>query len=129
MTDKKKADPKASPKNAPTPGNVCRHDTSASPAELLDKAPTKAARVLVYLRHFGPLNRFEAARLVGDTCLNSTIPALESRHRLAFEHTPEKSPNNWGEPCDCTRYRLPASEHDKTDKVLALMFDRTKGAA
>lgn len=102
--------------------------TSASPADLLATAPTKIARALVYFRHFGDLNRFEAARLVGDTCLNSTIPALE-RYGLTFEHLPEKSPNHWGEPCDCTRYRLPASQYDRADKVLALMFSRTKGAA
>lgn len=103
--------------------------TSVPPAELLAKAPTKIARVLAYLRHAGSLNRFEAARLVGDTCLNSTIPVLEHRYGLAFEHLPEKSPNRWGEPCDVTRYRLPASEYDRADKVLALLFKRTKGAA
>ncbi|MNT22140.1 hypothetical protein D3C72_1575150 [compost metagenome] len=101
---------------------------TASPSELLDKAPTKAARVLVYLRHFGSLNRFEAARLVGDTCLNSTIPALESRYGLAFEHLPEKSPNNWGEPCDVMRYDLPPRGHEPADKVLALMFKRAVSA-
>ena len=34
--------------------------TSASPDVLLDKAPTKIARALVYFRHLGSLNRFEA---------------------------------------------------------------------
>ncbi|MDN5673879.1 MULTISPECIES: hypothetical protein [Pseudomonas] len=98
--------------------------TSASPAQLLETAPTKIARVLVYVRHFGTLNRFEAPRWVGDTCLNSTIPVLESSYGLVFEHIPEKSPNNWGEPCDCTRYRLLESSHEHADKVLALMFNR-----
>lgn len=101
-----------------------QHTTSISPAALLETAPTKIARALVYLRHFGDLNRFEAARLVGDTCLNSTIPALETNYGLTFEHIPEKSPNHWGAPCDCTRYRLPESAHDRADKVLALMFAR-----
>lgn len=98
--------------------------TSASPAVLLETAPTKIARELVYLRHYGTLNRFEAGRLVGDTCLNSTIPVLENSYGLTFEHIPEKSPNNWGTPCDCTRYRLLESSHDQADKVLALMFER-----
>jgi hypothetical protein len=101
-----------------------QHSTSTSPAALLETAPTKIARALVYLRHYGPLNRFEAARLVGDTCLNSTIPALETHYGLSFEHIPEKSPNHWGAPCDCTRYRLPEGSHDQADKVLALMFAR-----
>lgn len=98
--------------------------TTLSPAALLETAPTKIARALVYLRHYGPLNRFEAARLVGDTCLNSTIPALESNYGLTFEHIPEKSPNNWGEPCDCTRYSLVESAYGQADKVLTLMFSR-----
>ena len=78
------------------------------PAELLRTAPSKIARVLVYVRHFDSLNRFEAARKVGDTCLNSTIPALESQYGLTFEHMPEKAANHWGAPCGVTRYRLPA---------------------
>lgn len=98
----------------------------ASPDHLLRTAPTKIARLLVYLRHFGDLNRFESAPRVGDTCLNSSIPALESRYGLTFEHLPEKSPNRWGEPTDCVRYRLPASEHERADKVLARMFERSQ---
>ncbi|SEJ48674.1 hypothetical protein SAMN04244572_04191 [Azotobacter beijerinckii] len=98
--------------------------SSASPDVLLKQAPTKIARVLAYFRHVGDLNRFEAARLVGDTCLNSTIPDLED-YGLVFEHLPERSPNHWGEPCAVTR--LPASQYDRADKVLALMFSRSKG--
>jgi hypothetical protein len=114
----KKASPPIHAEASPSHGK-----NTTSPDELLRTAPSKIARVLVYLRHFGALNRFEAARLVGDTCLNSTIPALE-RYGLPHEHMPEKSPNNWGKPCDCTRYRLPASEHLRADKVLATMFTR-----
>ena len=95
-----------------------------SPSELLRTAPSKIARVLVYVRHFDSLNRFEAARKVGDTCLNSTIPALESQYGLTFEHMPEKAANHWGAPCGVTRYRLPASQHEQADKVLAMMFTR-----
>lgn len=103
--------------------------TSTSPTELLRTAPSKIARVLVYLRHFATLNRFEAARLVGDTCLNSTIPALETNYGLTFTHTPEKSPNNWGKPCDCTRYALPACAYERADKVIARMFSKGKKVA
>lgn len=119
----KKATP-SKEERSPSQGN---HSTSASRTELLDRAPTKIARVLVYLRHFGALNRFEAARFAGDTCLNSTIPALE-RRGLAFDHIAEKSSNSWGEPCDVTRYRLPKSEQSKADKVLAMMFERANKA-
>ena len=103
--------------------------TRIAPEELLRTAPTKIARVLVYLRHFNTLNRFEAARKVGDTCLNSTIPALETNYGLTFEHIPEKSPNNWGKPCDCTRYALPACACERADKVIAKMFSKGKKVA
>lgn len=116
LLGKKTAEPCILPR-----GNIA---AIASPAVLLKTAPTKIARALVYFRHFGTLNRFEAPKWVGDTCLNSTIPVLESSYGLTFEHLPEKSPNNWGEPCDCTRYRLLESSHAQADKVLALMFER-----
>lgn len=102
---------------------------TATPDELLNHAPTKISRVLAYLRHFGSLNRFEAARLVGDSCLNSTIPVLEGSYGLVFMHIPEKSPNNWGSPCEVTRYSLPAAEYEKADAALALMFCRAKRTA
>jgi len=103
-------------------------EESASPAELLEQAPTKIARALVYFRHFGSLIRFEAEAL-GDHCLNSTIAKLANDYGLTFDRLPEKSPNHWGAPCDVIRYSLPESQYDRADKVLALMFSRTKGAA
>lgn len=96
-----------------------------SPSELLEKAPSKRARVLVHLRHFHALNRFEAER-IGDHCLPSTISDLSLGYGLSFEHTPERVPNNWGTPSDCTRYCLPESQHDLADKVLSHMFNRSK---
>ncbi len=95
------------------------------PGELLEKAPSKRARVLVHLRHFNTLNRFEAER-IGDHCLPSTISDLALGYGLAFEHTPERVPNKWGAPSDCTRYGLPESQHAQADKALALMFSRRK---
>lgn len=102
---------------------------NTTPDQLLNNAPTKISRVLTYLRHFGSLNRFEAALLVGDSCLNSTIPVLEHDYGLVFMHISEKSPNNWGSPCEVTRYSLPVSKHEKADDVLALMFSRAKRTA
>jgi len=99
---------------------------SASPDVLLDKAPTTIARALVYFRHLGSLNRFEAEAL-GDHCLNSTIAKLANDYGLNFDRLPEKVPNRWGEPCDVIRYSLPESQYDRADKVLELMFSRTKG--
>lgn len=100
-----------------------------TPKQWLENAPSKIARVLAYLRHCGSLNRFEAARLVGDTCLNSTIPVLESRYGLQFLHIPKKCPNNWGTPCDVMRYHLLACAFERADRVLAQMYGNDKGAA
>jgi len=72
----KKSQPLYQP-TSPSHGDIT---TSASPAVLLETAPTKIARALVYVRHFGTLNRFEAPKWVGDTCLNSTIPVLENSY-------------------------------------------------
>lgn len=110
-------------------GYRCFDISSTTPSDLLANAPTKISRVLAYLRHFGSLNRFEAALLVGDSCLNSTIPVLEHSYGLVFMHVSEKSPNNWGSPCEVTRYSLPVSEHEKADAALVLMFCRAKRTA
>lgn len=91
-------------------------------------APTKIARILAHQLAGASINRFEAEDL-GDHCLNSTIAKLANDYGLEFQRHPEKVPNRWGKPCQVTRYSLPASEHDKARKVLALMFSRTKGAA
>lgn len=90
------------------------------------EAPTKIARILAHLLAGASINRFEAERL-GDHCLNSTIAVLANRHDLGFLRQPEKVPNRWGKPCLVTRYSLPASEHDKTRKVLALLNQQAKG--
>ncbi|SEJ57179.1 hypothetical protein SAMN04244572_04518 [Azotobacter beijerinckii] len=102
-------------------------EESASPAELLDKAPTKIARVLAYL--LAPCNsliRFEAEAL-GDHCLNSTIAKLTHDYGLEFQRQPEKVPNRWGTPCDVTRYSLPESQHQRARVVLALLNKPAKG--
>lgn len=101
---------------------------NVAPPVLLNNAPSKISRVLAYLRHFGSLNRFEAARLVGDSCLNSTIPRLESGYGLVLMHILEKAPNNWGAPCEVMRYSLPVVEHEKADAALALMSVRANCA-
>lgn len=101
---------------------------NVAPSTLLNSAPSKISRVLTYLRHFGSLNRFEAARLVGDSCLNSTIPVLEGSYGLVLMHVLEKAPNNWGAPCEVMRYSLPVAEYNKADAALALMFVRAKCA-
>ena len=101
--------------------------TSASPADLLDKAPTKIARVLAYLLvPCNSLNRFEA-ELLGDHCLNSTVAKLAHSYGLKFQRQPEKVPNRWGAPCDVTRYSLPESQHKHARTVLALLNKPARG--
>lgn len=92
------------------------------------EAPSKIARLLAHLLAGASINRFEAERL-GDHCLPSTVAVLANRHSLGFQRQPEKVPNRWGKPCHVTRYSLPASEHDKARKVLALLNKPGKRAA
>lgn len=89
-------------------------------SDINTKPPTKIARILAHLLTGASLNRFEAER-IGDHCLPSTIAVLANRNGLSFERTPEKVPNNWGQPCDVIRYRLPDSEHPRAGHVLALL--------
>jgi hypothetical protein len=92
------------------------------------EAPSKIARILEHQLAGASVNRFEAEDL-GDHCLPSTIAVLANRHGLIFKRQPEKVPNRWGKPCHVTRYSLPASEHEKARKVLALLSKQGKGAA
>ncbi len=87
------------------------------------KAPSKITRVLTHLLYSGSLNRFEAER-IGDHCLHSTISSLANSYGLFFKRTQEKAPNNWGAPCDVTRYSLPDCEHCRAQSVLLLLSQR-----
>ena len=84
--------------------------------------------MLAHLLTGASVNRFEAERL-GDHCLPSTVAVLANRHGLGFQRQRERVPNRWGKPCPVTRYSLPASEHDKARKVLALLSKPGKRAA
>ncbi|NHN76691.1 hypothetical protein HA520_05230 [Azotobacter chroococcum] len=100
---------------------------SASPDELLAKAPTKIARILTYLLEPGnSLNRFEAEKH-GDHCLHTTISTLANSHGLEIQRQTEEVPTNWGEPCNVTRYSLPESQYQQARAVLAQMGKRSKG--
>lgn len=90
------------------------------------EAPSKIARLLAHLLAGASVNRFEAERL-GDHCLPSTVAVLANRHALGFQRQPEKVPNRFGKPCHVIRYSLPANEHDKARKVLALLNQQAKG--
>lgn len=101
--------------------------TIDSPADLLEQAPSKIARVLAYTLIPGnSLNRFEAEAL-GDHCLPSTIAKLANSYGLEFQRQPEKVPNQWGTPCDVTRYSLPESQYPRARAVLALLNKPAKG--
>ena len=88
------------------------------------KAPTKISRVLAYLLQDYSLNRFEAERL-GDHCLHSTISSLTHGYGLKFSRQTERVPNNWGLPCQVTRYSLPASERKRARNVLKMLCSTT----
>lgn len=71
-----------------------------------DKEPVKIARVLHYLYEGGTLNRFEAASMLHDTCLNSTISSIRNNLYIAIEGQSEVVKGYKGLETICNRYWL-----------------------
>lgn len=98
---------------------------SLSQGNTTSKAQSKIARVLEHLVSGGSLQRFEAEHL-GDHCLHSTISKLANSHGLTFIRQIERVPNNWGDPCNVTRYSLPESERARARKLLLMLCKPVK---
>ncbi len=97
--------------------------SSSSPAQANDSTPapkrkTKIASVLEFFISGQSLNRFEAERL-GDHCLNSTVAVLSNTYGLTFIRRTETVPNRFGGTTPVTRYKLPESEIERAQRVLA----------
>lgn len=99
--------------------------SAQSHGSTVTKPATKIARVLDYVLNIGSLNRFEAFRKVGDSCLHSTVSRLANDHNLMFIRVSERVPNNWGSPCLVTRYSLPRSQRKAARAVLAYLLTHT----
>lgn len=81
------------------------------------KPLSKIARVMTHLLTCASLNLSEAER-DGDHRLNSTIRDLVKSHKLTFERTPGKTPNDWGQPWDVIHYSLPESQYQRAHQIL-----------
>lgn len=74
-----------------------------------NKEPVKVARVLHYLYQGGTLNRFEAAAMLHDTCLNSTISALRNDFNITVSGQTERVEGYQKLETICQRYWLEGS--------------------
>ncbi len=100
---------------APANRKVAAADYSATCASV--KAPRKIDRILKVLLDGEALNRFEAYRRHSDSCLNSTISALEKRG-LVILRLEEEIPGYRGLPVRCKRYWLSPQSRELARQLL-----------
>lgn len=86
--------------------------------------PQKTARVLHFLYEGGSLNRFQAAAMLHDTCLNSTISAIRNGYEVPVNGKSETVQGYKGIATVCNRYWLNSSSSalDKAFLVLTRRF-------
>jgi len=89
-------------------------------------APTLLASVLKYLLFDGSLNKFEAARKLGDWSLHSTISNLANNYGVPIKRIPEKLPHTRQ---SVVRYSITESARNHAGHVLAKLSRRKKTAA
>ncbi|TBW11699.1 hypothetical protein E0E50_05880 [Azotobacter chroococcum subsp. isscasi] len=87
-------------------------------------APTLIAAVLKHMLFTSSLNKYEAARELGDWSLHSTISDLANTYGLTIKRTPEKVPAS---RMPVTRYSIPDNERARARAVLALLSKPAKG--
>lgn len=98
------------------------NDFSLLPPE--NKEPIKVARVLHYLYEGGLLNRFEAASLLHDTCLNSTISNIRNDLCITINGKSEIFKGYKNLQTICNRYWMETSPEniEKAYRVLVIHF-------
>ncbi len=89
-------------------------------------SPTLLASVLAYLIFDGSLNKYEAAKQLGDWSLHSTISDLANKYGLSIKRTPEKvmCARN-----PVTRYSITEGHRRHARAVLMKLEQRKKGVA
>lgn len=86
------------------------------------KRPTpKIKRVLQALASGQSLNRWDAARNLRDSCLNSTIAEIEGRLGLTISRHWETVPGYAGVPTRCCRYHLAPEQLLAAQRLLGVM--------
>lgn len=81
---------------------------------------TKAERILRILAEGVSLNTFEGHRL-GDTCLNSTVSALQHRYGIRIDRKTENVPNSFGGKTQVMRYFIAPDQRERALAVLGQM--------
>ncbi len=84
-------------------------------------APTLLASVLEHLLFTSTLNKYEAARELGDWSLHSTISTLANTYGVTIKRTPEKVPNA---TMPVARYSIPDSARRHARDVLVKLEQR-----
>lgn len=73
---------------------------------------SKEIRMLeVLAQHPQGLNKLEAIQF-GDTCINSTVSKLQSKHQLVFDRTTDLIHDRFGGKTKFVRYRLSGEQRD-----------------
>lgn len=91
--------------------------TSSTPPP---RIPTKAELCLVLILRAGDkgINKHEAQRDYGDTCLNTTISELSNGHGLIINRVREKHHHRYGGTVIFMRYSLPPISIEKAIALL-----------
>jgi hypothetical protein len=74
---------------------------------------TKESRVFEAFMRGGDYNRFEAARVLHDHCLHSTVATLESKYRITISRVFETVCGFMGNPTRVCRYWIDAKERQR----------------
>ena len=88
---------------------------------------TKSDRVLAAFLTGQSFNRFEAGRVLFDSCLNSTVSTLERRHGVTISREFEQVPCFGGNKATVKRYWIYPKERERIKQKLKK--DRLKKAA
>ena len=89
-------------------------------------SPTLLASVLAYLIFDGSLNKYEAAKQLGDWSLHSTISDLANKYGLSIKRTPEKVLRARN---PVTRYSITEGHRRHARAVLVLLTRKGKKVA
>lgn len=83
-------------------------------SKLLITSPmTKNERVFKALMSGRSFNRFEAARVLHDTCLHSSVATLQQKHRISISRKYEKVRGYMWTPTRCCRYWISEEERQR----------------
>jgi len=103
--------------NRPAEGGTSAGTATAGNAQP-SATPRKWQRVLAWFADGGTLNRFEAYRVLRDSCLNTTVSQIESRG-VRIERREETVPGAFG-PVHCCRYWIAPEALQRAHELLGL---------